>query len=156
MTFLGPQSLCNMKIFNFCTWNLVIALQLLLHLDKNQPYDIPTNFTKISYSKYAPKGIGSYESPVWVNVLRCSSLIYDPHKREQIWRFVTYMFLHADHWHLLWNTGIQLLVGEFHWCFSHSISKLEFRFEVSFFHINPCTISSPFWKLMLSNVLSSL
>ena len=113
------QRALNVDVHNHSLIHIPIPSNIqLLNLDNSHPYDIPTNFTKISYSKYAPKGIGSYESPVWVNVLRCSSLIYDPHKREQIWRFVTYMFLHADHWHLLWNTGIQLLVGEFHLCFS--------------------------------------
>lgn len=37
--------------------------------------------------------------------------IYDPSKRIQIWRFVTYMFVHADIMHLVTNLVFQLVLG---------------------------------------------
>lgn len=37
--------------------------------------------------------------------------IYDPTKRRQIWRFVTYMFVHADITHLVMNLVFQLVLG---------------------------------------------
>lgn len=40
-----------------------------------------------------------------------SKLIYDPYRRYEIWRFLTYMFIHAGYWHISFNIVIQLLVG---------------------------------------------
>lgn len=40
-----------------------------------------------------------------------SPLIFDPYKREEIWRFLTYMFLHADLEHIISNILLQLSVG---------------------------------------------
>ena len=37
---------------------------------------------------------------------------YDPHNRGQIWRFFTYMFLHADIYHITFNCLVQVVVGE--------------------------------------------
>ena len=40
-----------------------------------------------------------------------SPLIYDPSKREQVWRFVSYLFLHAGIEHILGNVVLQLMIG---------------------------------------------
>lgn len=40
-----------------------------------------------------------------------SIFIYDPSKREEVWRFVTYMFVHADFTHLIVNLLFQLVLG---------------------------------------------
>lgn len=40
-----------------------------------------------------------------------SLLIYRPDRRLQIWRFLTYMVLHANWFHLAFNVIVQLLYG---------------------------------------------
>lgn len=40
-----------------------------------------------------------------------SFLIYDPNRRYEAWRFVSYMFLHADYGHIGSNLFFQLFVG---------------------------------------------
>lgn len=40
-----------------------------------------------------------------------SPLIYDPHRRREAWRYVSYMFLHAGIMHIVVNLLIQLLLG---------------------------------------------
>lgn len=40
-----------------------------------------------------------------------SKLIYDPYRRYEVWRYLTYMFIHAGYWHILFNIIIQLAVG---------------------------------------------
>ncbi|KAH1019026.1 hypothetical protein HUJ05_006691 [Dendroctonus ponderosae] len=37
--------------------------------------------------------------------------IYEPHKRYEIWRFFTYMFVHIGVFHLLVNLAVQILLG---------------------------------------------
>ncbi len=41
----------------------------------------------------------------------CSHLIYDPNKREQVWRYLTYMFIHSGLFHVTFNILIQLVLG---------------------------------------------
>lgn len=38
-------------------------------------------------------------------------LIYRPDRRHEIWRFVTYMVLHANWFHLGFNIVVQLIIG---------------------------------------------
>lgn len=40
-----------------------------------------------------------------------SKLIYNPHRRYEIWRYVTYMLVHAGFWHISCNLLLQLIVG---------------------------------------------
>lgn len=40
-----------------------------------------------------------------------SVLIYRPDRRQQLWRFISYMVLHANWFHLSFNVVIQLLFG---------------------------------------------
>nr|CAB3265565.1 rhomboid-related protein 2-like [Phallusia mammillata] len=50
----------------------------------------------------------------WITIssgLAKSPLIYDPWKREEVWRFVSYMFLHAGIEHIMGNVVLQLMVG---------------------------------------------
>ena len=69
-------------------------------------------------SNYAGASIGSTYTDNndskrdFLDGLGKTPLIYHPCKREQIWRFFTYMLLHADPIHLGFNIGLQLLVGE--------------------------------------------
>ncbi|RWS28714.1 rhomboid-related protein 2-like protein [Leptotrombidium deliense] len=40
-----------------------------------------------------------------------SILIYNPKRRYQFWRYITYMFIHAGFVHLFFNVLIQMLIG---------------------------------------------
>lgn len=40
-----------------------------------------------------------------------SKLIFNPRRRYEIWRYLTYMLIHAGYWHIAFNTLIQLAVG---------------------------------------------
>lgn len=40
-----------------------------------------------------------------------SLLIYRPDRRYEVWRFISYMLLHADWFHFAFNIIIQLLLG---------------------------------------------
>ncbi len=40
-----------------------------------------------------------------------SFFIYDPYKRIEVWRFITYMFLHGHHQHIIFNCLMQLVIG---------------------------------------------
>ena len=54
------------------------------------------------------------ESKQWITIssgLVNSPLIYDPYQREEVWRFISYMFLHAGIEHILGNVILQLMVG---------------------------------------------
>ena len=67
-------------------------------------------------SIYAPETLGIEEEfeaswPISNWPIRNSFFIYDPHKRMEVWRFVTYMFLHGGHMHITFNCIIQLIVG---------------------------------------------
>lgn len=50
-------------------------------------------------------GYSSVDGPV------AKVFIYDPHKRIEIWRFVTYMFVHVGVFHLAVNLVVQILLG---------------------------------------------
>ncbi|XP_073991056.1 rhomboid-related protein 2-like isoform X2 [Rhodnius prolixus] len=50
-------------------------------------------------------GYGHFDGPV------AKWLIYNPHLREEAWRFVTYMFVHAGLQHLLVNIAVQIMLG---------------------------------------------
>lgn len=43
--------------------------------------------------------------------LKCSYLIYDPYKRQEAWRFLTYQFVHDGPQHIVNNIVIQLILG---------------------------------------------
>lgn len=40
-----------------------------------------------------------------------SRLIYNPYRRYEVWRFLSYMLVHAGYYHITFNVLIQLLVG---------------------------------------------
>lgn len=44
-------------------------------------------------------------------LVNCSVLVYDPHLRSQVWRFVTYMLVHVSTEHLCFNILMQFIVG---------------------------------------------
>ncbi|KAF0300919.1 Protein rhomboid [Amphibalanus amphitrite] len=52
-------------------------------------------------------GVPTSVSPVPID----SVLLYRPDRRWQLWRFFTYMVLHASWWHLIFNLLVQLVVG---------------------------------------------
>ena len=39
------------------------------------------------------------------------SLIFDPFKKYEVWRFLSYMFVHSGYFHIIFNILIQLLLG---------------------------------------------
>ena len=41
----------------------------------------------------------------------CNYLLFDPQRRDQICRFLTYMFVHANFMHVLTNIVGQVIVG---------------------------------------------
>ena len=44
-------------------------------------------------------------------VPHCSHLIFDPAKRSQVWRYITYMFIHSGLFHVTFNLLVQLILG---------------------------------------------
>ena len=42
---------------------------------------------------------------------QCSHFTFSPFRRKEVWRFITYLFVHADIQHLIMNIVLQLLVG---------------------------------------------
>ena len=58
-------------------------------------------------------GYNSYVGGVGLNgpVFHCSYLIFDPDKREQVWRYLTYMMIHSGIFHAVFNILIQLILG---------------------------------------------
>jgi rhomboid-related protein 1/2/3 len=41
----------------------------------------------------------------------CSSLIFHPARRSEVWRYLTYMFIHSGRFHLAFNILAQLALG---------------------------------------------
>jgi rhomboid-related protein 1/2/3 len=46
-----------------------------------------------------------------VDEIGCSSAIFHPFKRSEVWRYVTYMFVHSGLFHLAFNILAQLALG---------------------------------------------
>ena len=65
-----------------------------------------------------------------VQNLQCSSLIVNPVKRKEIWRFVTYMFLHANLQHIVFNLLMQLVIGKSYGIFKSTSSLIIKRYIV--------------------------
>jgi len=38
-------------------------------------------------------------------------LIFNPHKKKEVWRFLTYMFVHSGYFHITFNLLVQILLG---------------------------------------------
>ncbi len=55
----------------------------------------------------------SYMGGIGLNgpVFHCSSLIFDPDKRYQVWRYLTYSLIHSGLFHAVFNILIQLVLG---------------------------------------------
>lgn len=45
------------------------------------------------------------------NAIEDSMLIYDPHRRGDVWRFVTFMFVHENTRHIMTNLIVQIFLG---------------------------------------------
>ena len=58
-------------------------------------------------------GYNSYVGGIGLNgpVFHCSHLIFDPDKRHQVWRYLTYMLIHSGLFHAIFNILIQLILG---------------------------------------------
>ena len=44
-------------------------------------------------------------------VPHCSHLIFNPDKRYQVWRYLTYMMIHSGVFHAVFNILVQLVLG---------------------------------------------
>ena len=44
-------------------------------------------------------------------VFHCSRMIFDPDKRQEVWRYLTYMLVHSGIFHAIFNILIQLVLG---------------------------------------------
>ena len=60
------------------------------------------------YRTYAPESLGMSSA----KALHDSYFIYHYRKKSEIWRFVTYIFVHAGPGHIINNILLQLIVGE--------------------------------------------
>ena len=60
-----------------------------------------------------PKVYNSYFGGIDLNgpVFHCSRLIFDPDRRNEIWRYFTYMLIHSGLFHAIFNISIQLVLG---------------------------------------------
>ena len=58
--------------------------------------------------KYLPEALG-----IHTGFEACSYFAYNPTRRCEVWRFLTYMFIHAGNWHIGGNVFMQLLVGKY-------------------------------------------
>ena len=46
-----------------------------------------------------------------VDLTTCSGFIFHPARRFEVWRYLTYMFIHSDLAHLAFNILAQLVLG---------------------------------------------
>lgn len=53
-----------------------------------------------------PKTVGP-DGPAYIK----GPLIFNPHKKKEIWRFLTYMFVHSGYFHIVFNILVQLMLG---------------------------------------------
>ena len=53
-----------------------------------------------------PKTVGP-DGPAYIK----GPLIFNPHKKKEIWRFLTYMFVHSGYFHIVFNILVQVRRG---------------------------------------------
>ena len=53
------------------------------------------------------KTVGPNGPPLIAN----NTLIFDPNRKYEVWRFITYMFVHSGYFHIAFNLLIQLIIG---------------------------------------------
>uniref|UniRef100_H2YKT3 Rhomboid-related protein 2 n=1 Tax=Ciona savignyi TaxID=51511 RepID=H2YKT3_CIOSA len=90
---------CNPPPLFMLLFTTIVLIALILH---------PSQLVVFIY--YGFKA----EQKQWITIssgLTKSPLIYDPGNREEVWRFVSYMFLHAGIEHILGNVVLQLMFG---------------------------------------------
>ncbi|XP_065349629.1 rhomboid-related protein 2 [Cloeon dipterum] len=91
------------------------------------PHDVPDGEYEEAYSCCPPPiamlvvalivmtifliDVTSTKDPYSVNGPLSSVLIYNPHKRHEAWRFLTYMFVHVGAMHLIVNMVVLLMLG---------------------------------------------
>ncbi len=78
----------------------------------------------------------------------CSRLIYDPDKREQVWRYLTYMFIHSGLFHATFNILIQLVLG-IPLEMVHGEGNKVFVVKIYPIFISLPTICVGWWRVML-------
>jgi membrane associated rhomboid family serine protease len=91
---------------------LVTFAQILTYALKAYVNDEPSSENVLTNSTGLIQDYKASNATRFIDGLKNSYLIYDPDKREEAWRFVTYIFLHGDKQHIAWNALLQLLVGE--------------------------------------------
>ena len=75
-------------------------------------------------SIFAPETMGVVHKTGSNSWLTCSYFIYNPNQRQEAWRFVSYMFLHASNQHIIFNLVIQLVVGKWNFiCINQKIIR---------------------------------
>lgn len=67
--------------------------------------------------------------------------IYNPYRRYEVWRFVTYMFVHVGVMHIMMNLIIQIFLGialelVHHW-WRVALVYLAGKFSIDFYELRP-------------------
>ena len=55
--------------------------------------------------------MGKTVGPNGPPLIENNTLIFDPNKKYEVWRFITYMFVHSGYFHVGFNLLIQLVLG---------------------------------------------
>lgn len=76
---------------------------------KNCKMSISNKLLKCVFSRLAGVSESHYKTNGTCPIYK--HLCFQPDKRQQVWRFVTYMFVHGGIHHILFNLSIQLLLG---------------------------------------------
>ena len=100
---LSPPSHLHPHVLSFTGDNYSSPNVLVNNVDKCQVIFYIAHSHLISDLVTDP--VLSSQAPV------CSLLIYNPARRHEVWRFLTYQFVHVNMEHIVFNTLMQIVVG---------------------------------------------
>jgi len=114
----NARSAANSAAVNIALPNNEERAERLEYLDKYSCKPPPLFLVIISLSQIgvfiyhavvlgkAGKPVGP-DGPAYVE----GQLILDPNKRTEVWRYLTYMFVHSGYFHIVFNVLVQLMLG---------------------------------------------